>query len=78
MSIIDVRSIKPEVTSIVFADNSASDAHDVALKLTRYNIYPASLFLENGEGDSMAVRRKDIPYLIKALQAAQDLWEGCK
>ena len=78
MSAIDVRDGNYEVNEIVFANETSGDEREIGHKLIANDFHSEHIFLEGSEETYQAVRRSDVPHLIKALQVAQDLWEGCK
>ena len=78
MSAIDIRDTAG-VHTIIFANSTEDDdEREIAHKLVASELHEDHIFVETLKGSFATIRRKDVAYLIKALHAAQDLWEGCK
>lgn len=82
MATIDIRELDEEaIDKIIFGDSKLvfpPSRGDTAIGISiNLNSAHGYIFFESDVGAGVSVRRKDVGNLIKALQHAQTIWEGC-
>lgn len=77
MAGIDIRVVDDEEIDVIrFADEDSDDIYDVASDI-RYDAdsHPQMLFLHYSDNEYIAVAKRDVKNLIKALEKSLEIWK---